>query len=95
MITFAILSFLLGAVLGHRFNVLVLVPTIVVGTAIAIGVGITRAEDVWLIGLTVTLASVCLQFGYLCGAAIVSLSVASRATRIRDRKFMFKQALSR
>jgi hypothetical protein len=94
MAVLAVLSFLLGAMLG-RYKVLVLVPTIVVGAALAIAVGIARADDVWLIGLTVTLASVCLQFGYLCGAVIVSLIVYSRATRIRDRKFMFKQALSR
>jgi hypothetical protein len=95
MAIFAISSFLLGAVLGHRFKVLILVPTIFVGTAVAIGFGIARGDDVWLIGLTVTLASVCLQFGYLCGAVIVSLVVDSRATRIRDRKFAFKQAVSR
>jgi len=94
MAVLAVLSLLLGAMLG-RYKVLVLVPTIIVGAALAIAVGIARADDVWLIGLTVTLVSVCLQFGYLCGAVIVSLMVHSRATRIRDRKFMFKQALSR
>jgi hypothetical protein len=95
MANFAILSFLIGAVLGHRFKVLVLVPTIVVGAAVAIGFGIARGDDVWLIGLTVTLVSVCLQIGYLCGAVIVSLVIASRATRIRDQKFTFKRAVSR
>lgn len=95
MTIFAILSFLLGAVLGHRFKVLVLCPTIVVGAAVAVAVGIARAEDVWLIVLTVILISVCLQIGYLCGTAVVSLAVASRATRIKDRKVLFKQVASR
>ena len=85
MAIFAILSFLFGAMLGHRFTVLVLVPTIVVATAVAIGFGISRGDDLWLIGLTVSLVSVCLQIGYLCGAVIVSLVVASRVTRIRNR----------
>ncbi len=95
MAIFAILSFLLGAVLGHRFKILILVPTIAVGAVVAITVGIARADDVWLIGLSVILISVCLQIGYLCGAVIFSLVAAARATRIRDRGFTFKQALSR
>ncbi len=91
MATFAILSFLLGAVLGHRFKVLVLVPAIAVGLVVTIGIGIARADDVWLIGLTGALISACIQIGYLCGATIFSLVVAARATRIRDRTFTFKQ----
>ncbi len=87
----AILSLLLGAVLGHRFKVFVLVPTVAIGSAVAIGVGFAEAVDVWLIVLTVTLAVVCLQIGYLCGAILVSLAVASRATRIKARKVIFKQ----
>ena len=95
MTILAILSFLLGAVLGHRFKVLVLVPAVAVGAAVAIAVGNAQAEGVWLIGLTVTLVSVCLQIGYLCGTVMVSLAVASRATRIKDRMFIFKQVASR
>jgi hypothetical protein len=95
MAIFAILSFLLGAVLGHRFKVLVLVPTIVVGAAVAIFIGIARADDVWLISLTVILVIVGLQIGYLCGTILFSLAVAARATRLRDRKFIFKQAIPR
>ncbi len=95
MATFAIFSFLLGAVLGHRFKVLVLVPTIVAGAAVAFAIGIARADDAWLIGLTVLLDTVCLQIGYLCGAIIFSLLSAARVARITGWKFMFKQAVSR
>jgi len=95
MATFAILSFLLGAVLGHRFKVLVLLPAIAIGVVITIGIGIARADDVWLIGLTGVLISVSMQIGYLCGAAIFSLVVTARATRIKDRTFTFKQAALR
>jgi len=76
MAILAALSFLFGAMLG-RYKVLVLVPTIVIGGAAMIGVGIARADDVWAIGLTVALISVCLQIGYLCGATIFSLVVAA------------------
>ena len=95
MAIYAILSFLLGAMLGHRFKVLILVPTIAVGAAVAIAIGISRADDVWLIGLTVLLDTVCLQVGYLCGAIGFSLVVTARATRIRNRKFIVKQAVPR
>jgi len=74
MAIFAILSFLLGAVLGHRFKVLILAPTLVVTAVVAIGVGIARAEDARLIVLTVTLVSACLQIGYFCGALTVALA---------------------
>ena len=95
MATFAILSFLLGAVLGHRFKVLVLVPAIAIGVVVTIGLGIARADDVWLIGLTGALISVSIQIGYLFGAAIFALVVTARATRIRGRTFTFKQAALR
>jgi len=94
MTIFAILSFLLGAVLGHRFKVMILAPAIIIGAAVVITFGIAQAEDAWLIGLTVILVGVCLQNGYLCGTVMVVLAVASRA-RIRDRILMFRQATSR
>jgi len=93
MAIFAILNFLLGAVLGHRFKIQVLLPTIVVSAIVAIGIGIARADDAWLIGLTVTLASVCLQIGYLCGTVTSAPAVASRAEQIRDHKFGVQIAL--
>ena len=95
MTILAILSSLFGAVLGHRFKVLILAPTLVIGAGVVIVIGIARAEDAWLIGLTVILVSVCLQIGYLCGTVMALLGVASRAARSRDRKFIFKKVASR
>ncbi len=73
MAIYAILSLLLGAMLGHRFKVLILAPAIAVAAGVTIAIGIARAEDVWLIGLTVILVTVCLQIGYLCGTIMFSL----------------------
>jgi hypothetical protein len=83
MTIFAILSFVLGAMLAHRFKVLVLAPGIGVGTIVAIAIGIARAQDVWLIVITVMLFSISLQVGYLCGAVAHSLTVATRARPLK------------
>jgi hypothetical protein len=95
MAIYAILSLLLGAMLGHRFKVLILAPAIAVAAGVTIAIGIARVEDVWLIGLTVILVTVCLQIEYLCGTIMFSLVATPRATRIRERKFIFKQVVSR
>ena len=95
MAIFAILSFLLGAVLGQRFKVLVLGPSVAFGAVVAIAVGIGRAEDVWWILLTVILVSASLEIGYLCGTIINSLMIAEPAKQIMERRSEFKQVESR
>jgi uncharacterized membrane protein len=95
MAIFAILCFLLGAVLGQRFKVLILAPSIAFGAVVAIAVGIGRAEDVWGIVLTVILVSASLEIGYLSGTIINSLMIAERAKQIIERSSEFKQVESR
>jgi hypothetical protein len=94
MAIFAILCFLLGAVLGQRFKVLILGPSIAFGAVVAIAVGVGRAEDVWGIVLTVILVSTSLEIGYLSGTIINSLMIAERATQI-ERSSELEQAESR
>jgi hypothetical protein len=95
MAIFAILCFLLGAVLGQRFKVLVLGPSIAFGVVVAIAVGIGRAEDVWGIVLTVILVSASIEIGYLSGTIINSLIIAEQTTQIIERPSEFKQVESR
>ena len=95
MTIFAILCFLLGAVLGQRFKVLILGPGIAFGAVVVIALGIGRAEDVWEIVLTVILVSASLQFGYLSGTLINSLTIAERATQIIKGPSEFKRVESR
>jgi hypothetical protein len=83
MAIFAILSFVLGAMLAHRFKVLVLAPSIVVGAIVAIAIGIAQAERAWLVTVAVILFSVSLQIGYICGAVMRSLMIDSSALPLR------------
>jgi hypothetical protein len=95
MLIFAILFFLLGAVLGQRFKVLILAPSIAFSAAVAIAVGIGRAEDAWGITLTVIVVSASLEVGYLSGTIINSLLIAEGAAQIVERSSEFKQVESR
>jgi hypothetical protein len=95
MAIFAILCFLLGAVLGQRFKVLILGPSIAFAAVAAIAIGIGRAEDVWGIVLTVILVSASLEIGYLSGTIINSLMTVERATQSIERPSGFKQVESR
>jgi hypothetical protein len=68
MLIFAMAALLLGAVLGLRFKVLILLPAAVVAVAIMIA-----ADSIERIGLSVTVVDVVLvlaglQMGYLAGA---------------------------
>lgn len=68
MLIFAMAALLLGAVLGLRFKVLILLPAAVVAVAIMIA-----ADLIERIGLSVTVVDVVLvlaglQMGYLAGA---------------------------
>lgn len=83
MILLAILSLLLGMVLGQRFAVLILVPAIFFTLAIAIGIGAARIGSPWIIGLTAAAAISCLQLGYFLGLAIRHLTATARANEVR------------
>lgn len=82
MTAIAILSLLLGMVLGQRFKVLALVPAIAATFAFAITVEIARAQSPWLIGISAALAIGCLQIGYLLGLGVRQLLAMSHASRI-------------
>jgi hypothetical protein len=82
----AIFTFLVGAVLGQRFTVLVLVPAILVTLGVAIGLGIARAQAPGTIVLVTIAAITCLQIGYLFGLAIRRL-IRGRASRLRSASF--------
>ena len=80
--TFGIIS-LIGATLGFRFKVLILVPAIGLALLAVAGIGIARGDHVTHMMLTMILITATLQIGYLLGTiarVIVVLSVAP-ATR--------------
>jgi hypothetical protein len=82
----AIFMFLVGAALGQRFTVLVLVPAILITLGIAIGVGVARAQAPGTIALVTVAAVACLQIGYLLGVGIRQL-IRGRARRLRSASF--------
>jgi hypothetical protein len=82
-ITFALISLLLGMVLGQRFRVLALVPVIAVWLPVAIGVGIARYGEFGTTLLLAALAVAGLQIGYLAGVAIRYSLVAARTSGLR------------
>jgi hypothetical protein len=81
-----IFMFLVGAALGQRFSVLVLVPAVLVTLGVAIGLGIVRAQAPGTIALVTIAAIACLQIGYVLGLVIHQL-VQSRASRLRSGSF--------
>jgi hypothetical protein len=80
----AIGCLLLGAVLGLRFNVLVLLPVVLVATLI-IGIeGWTHTLDLTRIGLAVIVSAIALAIGFLAGAvASVMISKGQQLGTVR------------
>ena len=82
MLTFVLISLLVGMVLGHHFKVLVLLPAIAIVLLAMISTQIAGA-DRWQTALTAIAASVVLQLGYMAGYGIRRITAAARARRRR------------
>ena len=81
MMTLAMISVLVGMVLGQRFNILILVPTMAIALIFAVGVGIARDDTFWRIVLLAVAVASSLQVGYLAGIVIRHVLVAARSSR--------------
>jgi len=78
-----LLAFLLGAVLGMRFKVFILIPAIGFTLLAVLLVGAARGDSVSGMLIAAVLASSCLQIGYMFGI-IARYSVAlARVGRLR------------
>jgi hypothetical protein len=77
----AIISLLVGMVLGQRFRVLVLLPTIAIVVLVTVGAGLVQADSGWSIVLMAAATAASLQIGYLAGIAIRHIMVVARASR--------------
>jgi membrane protein DedA with SNARE-associated domain len=75
MMMLAVVSFLVGAVLGQRFKVLVLIPATAIMLVLAAATGVTQAQTAWSIVLMAAAAATSMQIGYLIGIAIHALAV--------------------
>jgi len=61
---------LVGAALGQRFKVMVLMPVIAIVLVLVVATGVSLAETAWAIALMAATAATCLQIGYFVGIAI-------------------------
>jgi hypothetical protein len=68
--TYAVISFLFGAVLGSRWRAIVLVPVSVLILAIAVGAGVSAGQTFAGTLLAGAVAIVSLQVGYLVAAVL-------------------------
>jgi hypothetical protein len=81
MMTLSMISFLVGAVLGQRFKIVVLIPAFAILLAFAVGTGVAHDQTAWLIVLTATAAATCLQIGYLVGIGVHHVLTAALSKR--------------
>ena len=86
MLILTITCLLLGAVLGLRFTVWILVPGIAFGLFSAVAVGIAHGHGLGTLALSMVLIASGLQFGYLAGTAVRYLTAAAR-TLLRSLRF--------
>jgi hypothetical protein len=78
MMALTIFSLILGAVLGLRFNVFVLIPVIISELIVVTIEGIVQGADVWLVVAAIIAASTALQLGYLGSAVMLSWAISTR-----------------
>ena len=70
IVTFAVTVFLIGAILGLRFRVVVLIAPVIVGFVAIVGIGIASGSSAGLILFVVFLGLTALELGYVAGAVI-------------------------
>lgn len=83
MSTVAVFSLLIGSLIGGRFRIFILPPTIVLGAAIIGAVSAWQGEGPAHTVVTILVFAMVLQLGYLCGAILASAQrrIASRPYR--------------
>jgi len=91
MMILILLSVLVGAVLGLRFRVFVLVPVICGALAIAVVDGLARGDGLWRLVLAMIMIAASLQLGYILGIVVRFVMGAARADN-HDRISMSKSA---
>lgn len=84
MIALVLATLLIGAVLGMKFKVLILIPAIGLALAAILIGGVARGDSASTIVITAELAAVCLQIGYLGGIIAFYGSGRARAGRLHN-----------
>jgi hypothetical protein len=79
MILFLI-GVLVGAVLGLRFKVFVLVPVICIALAIVAVDGVARGDELWRLAISMIVIATALQVGYILGIVTQFVMASGRST---------------
>ena len=92
MSAFAVITILVGVILGQRFKVLILLPATLVASFVAIGFGLMANAEQGVVVFSIIAGAIGLQLGYLAGAVLRYVIAASRAGRLhqagrRDARF--------
>jgi hypothetical protein len=80
-----------GAVLGLRYKVLILAPTLLFVLLAVIGVGVARGAGIWAIALEMLVASTALQLGYVAGSAFALARRPMSAATVRLMRSMLER----
>ena len=75
-----------GAVLGQRFKVLILLPAMLPTVAFATIVVAVQGATAWHILAAALLAATSLQIGYIAGIGVRHFTIVERASRLRPRR---------
>lgn len=84
MLVLMLLAFLIGAVLGMRFKVLVLIPAIGFVLIAVLAGCFVGGESISITMATAVFAASCLQIGYLGGVATRYTTALARTSRLRE-----------
>ena len=71
----------IGAALGLRFRIFVLLPVILLGLFVCTPIGLAQGTTIWSIALTNIVGATCLQFGYLGGTLLLIFTGRLDGTR--------------
>jgi len=70
MLTALIGDIVIGALLGLRFNVVILIPASFLALFVTATTGIARGDGLWSTAATMAVALAALQVGYVVGGAL-------------------------
>jgi len=77
----ALMMLCIGAALGFRFRIFVLLPAILLGLFVCTAFGLAQGTTIWSIALTNIVGATCLQFGYLGGTLLLIFTGRLDGTR--------------
>ena len=81
MITLSLIGLFVGAALGQRFKIRVLIPALAILVIVAAGTGFMHARSGWYVVLIVATTATCLQIGYFFGIGVLRHLLATALSR--------------